>query len=178
MTQNESPSFQFVAVHVHPLWRNFQIDFLPPVSAELRAPRTFLLSNVAANVGDCTGSSGSGVWWLGGGVLRYRGHWVGVMCNGDLWGLGTRKWAQCGATTMLWSERELGTCGAEHDTVTKCERPALFSIESDVLCAPGHFLEIRSMAEEGWDWTQWTNSIRMYQWRLSQTSPNITLDHR
>ena len=27
------PSFQFVAVHAHPLWRNFQIDFLPPVSA-------------------------------------------------------------------------------------------------------------------------------------------------
>ena len=62
---------------------------------------------------------------VGAGVLRYRGHWVGVMCNGDLWGLGTRKWAQCGATTMLWSERELGTCRAEHDTVTKCERASI-----------------------------------------------------
>ena len=31
---------------------------------------------------------------------------------------------------------------------------ALFSIESELMCAPGHFLEIRSMAEEGWDWTQ------------------------
>ena len=47
-----------------------------------------------------------------------------------------------------------GNCGAENYIVTKCERAALFSIESDVLCAPGHFLEIRSMAEEGWDWTQ------------------------
>ena len=65
---------------------------------------------------------------VGGGVLRYRGHWVGVMCNGDLWRLGTRKWAPCGAiTTMLWSERELGTCRAENYRVTKCERAQLYS---------------------------------------------------
>ena len=145
-------------------------NWLPPacVGRAQRGLRTFLWTNVAANVGACAGSSGSGMWW----VLRYCGHWVGDMSNGDLWSLGTRKWAPMwGQATMLWSECwEPGERGISDQMWAG----ALFSweLEPDVLCAPGHFLEIRSMVEEGWDWTQWTNSIRMYQWQLSQTSPN------
>ena len=79
-----------------------------------------------------------------------------------------------GHVTMLWSESwEPGERGISDQMWAG----ALLSIESSslircMLCAPGHFLEIGSMVEEGWDWTQWTNSIRMYQWELSQTSPN------
>lgn len=41
------------------------------------------------------------------------------------------------------------------ELVTKCERPGQYSalrVEPDMLCARGHFLEIGSMVEEGWDW--------------------------
>ena len=132
MTQNESPSFQFVAVHVHPLWRNFQIDFLPPVSAELRevsAHSSELMLPQMPEPVHCAGSSGSGMWWLcRGGVLRYCGHWVGDMSNGDLWSLGTRKWAPMwGQATMLWSECwEPGERGISDQMWAE----ALFSIES------------------------------------------------
>ena len=38
------------------------------------------------------------------------------------------------------------------ELVTKCERGIIQHWEPDVLCARGHFLEIGSMVQEGWDW--------------------------
>ena len=106
-------------------------NWLPPacVGRAQRGLRTFLWTNVAANAGACAGSSGSGMWWLcRGGVLRYCGHWVGDMSNGDLWSLGTRKWAPMwGQATMLWSECwEPGERGISDQMWAG----ALFSIES------------------------------------------------
>ena len=43
---------------------------------------------------------------------------------------------------------------AERRVSDQCERPGIIQlrVEPDVLCARGHFLEIGSMVEEGWDW--------------------------
>ena len=126
------PKFPVCGCSCYPLWRNFQIDFLPPVSAELRALRTFLVTNVAANAGACAGSSGSGLWWLAGAECYLT---VDTECNGELWSLGTRKWAPMwGHVTMLWS----GNLEGGELSSDQMWAGALFSIESWSLirCVP------------------------------------------